>query len=454
MSPPYRPRHGTAATCRARPATSWRLGSQPVLVAIALGAAAVGWWPVVVALRAPQPPQLTAIVAHVCGMLAGYGVLVMIALMSRAPALERGVGADVLARWHRWGGPAVIGLILVHAVAAVAAWAQSRQEGLLTALWHVLRLPWLIAATVGTLVLIAVAVGSVRAVRRRLSYETWHALHLLTYVAAALSFMHELAGPDMAGHRLLQITWALLYTHVFALLLRHRVMAPLRHFTRHRLQVVAVVPEGPGVVSLEIAGQHLTELRAEPGQFFRWRFLTPDNWRTAHPFSLSAPPTDNRLRLTVKALGDGSARLLDVAVGTWVVAEGPYGAMTAARRSRRDVLLIAGGVGITPMRALFETMPLAPGQDLSLIYRARGPEHLLFRWELDQIARRRGARVYYLLGSDPLSLSAPALLRLVPNLARRDVYLCGPPGMSDAVRRALRDTGLSPEYLHEERFAF
>lgn len=241
---------------------------------------------------------------------------------------------------------------------------------------------------------------------------------------------------------------------MFALLLRHRVLAPLRHFTRHRLQVVAVVPEGPGVVSLEIAGQHLSELRAEPGQFFRWRFLTPDNWRTAHPFSLSAPPTDNRLRLTVKALGDGSARLLDVAVGTWVVAEGPYGAMTAARRSRRDVLLIAGGVGITPMRALFETMPLAPGQDLSLIYRARGPEHLLFRWELDQIARRRGARVYYLLGSDPLSLSAPALLRLVPNLARRDVYLCGPPGMSDAVRRALRATGLSPKYLHEERFAF
>jgi RNA polymerase sigma-B factor len=110
------------------------------------------------------------------------------------------------------------------------------------------------------------------------------------------------------------------------------------------------------------------------------------------------------------------------------MAEGPYGAMTAARRTRRDVLLIAGGVGITPMRALFETLPLAPGQDLTLLYRARNPEDLVFRHELDQVARYRGARVHYLLGADPGCLSAPAPLRLFPNLTQRDVYLCGSPG--------------------------
>jgi ferredoxin-NADP reductase len=246
----------------------------------------------------------------------------------------------------------------------------------------------------------------------------------------------------------------LLYTHVFGLLLRHRVLTPLRQAARHRLRVTAVVPEGPGVVSIEVQGQHLSELQAEPGQFFRWRFLTPDNWLTAHPFSLSAPPSGTHLRLTVKSLGNGSARLQDVAVGTWVVAEGPYGAMTADRRTRRDVLLIAGGVGITPMRALFETLPLLPGQDLTLLYRARGPEHVLFHRELEEIARSRGARVQFLLGPDPDCLSARGLLRVVPNLPQRDVYLCGPPGMADAVRTGLRDAGLPPEYLHEERFAF
>ncbi|HEX6357930.1 ferredoxin reductase family protein [Actinophytocola sp.] len=424
-----------------------------LLWTIWLGAIAVTVWPVVVALRGPQPLEPLVLVAHVCGMLAGYGVLVLLALMSRAPALERGIGADMLARWHGRGGRIVILLILVHAWTAVESWARSRQEDLLLALWHVLGLPGLLAAAVGTVALLAVGVVSVRFARRRMSYEAWHTLHLLTYLGVALAFPHELAGTDLAGYLPLQIGWALLYTHVFALLLRHRVLTPLRQATRHRLRVAAVVPEAPGVVSIVVRGQHLEELRAEPGQFFRWRFLCPDNWRTAHPFSLSAPPTDNCLRLTIKALGEGSTRLQEIAIGTWVVAEGPYGAMTAARRTRRDVLLIAGGVGITPMRTLFETLPLAPGQDMILLYRARTADDVLFGYELEQIARRRGARLRFLLGDDSNGLSAATLLRHAPGLAERDVYLCGPPAMAAAVRGSLRDAGLPTRYLHEERFA-
>jgi predicted ferric reductase len=425
-----------------------------LLWAIGLGAAVVGGWPLVVAFQGPAPLQITVLLAHVCGMLAGYAVVVLLGLMSRTPALERGIGADVLARWHARGGRIVIGLIVVHAVAATTAWAQSRQEGALLALWHVLRLPWLMAATVGTLSLLAVGLASARAARRRLSYETWHTLHLLTYAGVALSFVHELAGPDLTGHRLLQIGWALLYTYVFALVLLFRVLTPLRQATRHRLRVAAVVPEGTGVVSIVVEGRHLTELRAEPGQFFRWRFLTPDTWRTAHPFSLSAPAADDRLRLTVKALGEGSANLQGIPVGTWIVAEGPYGAMTAARRTRRNVLLIAGGVGITPMRTLFETLPVLPGQDLALLYRARDPEQLIFRHELEQIAYRRGARLHYLVGDAAGALSAYGLRRLVPDLVERDVYMCASPRMSDAVRASLDEAGLPPGRLHEERFAF
>jgi ferredoxin-NADP reductase len=231
-------------------------------------------------------------------------------------------------------------------------------------------------------------------------------------------------------------------------------MTPLRQAARHRMRVAAVVPEGPGVVSIEVEGQHLEELRVKSGQFFRWRFLTPDLWATAHPFSLSAAPTTTRLRLTVKALGQGSMRLQELAVGTWVVTEGPYGAMTKARRTRDDVLLIAGGVGITPMRALFETIPLSRSQDLTLIYRARTADDLLFREELDEIAWRRGAHVRYLLGERPDCLTASSLRLLVPNLARRDVYMCGPPKMTEAVRVALHEAGLSDDFIHEERFAF
>ena len=101
--------------------------------------------------------------------------------------------------------------------------------------------------------------------------------------------------------------------------------------------------------------------------------------------------------------------------GTWVLAEGPHGAMTAERRTRRDVLLIAGGVGITPMLTLFESLPLGPGQDLLLLYRARSEQDLIFQRELDQIAQQRGARVRYLIGPD-IDLSPSALRSLVPGL--------------------------------------
>jgi len=424
-----------------------------VSTALLFGALALGVWPVVLAVAGPGL-SLFATLAHVCGMLAGYGVLVLLFLQSRWPPLERGVGSDVLARWHARAGRAVIGLILVHAWAAIAGWSQSRGEGLLTGAWQVLLMPALPAATIGTGLMVVVAAMSARFARRRLRHETWHGMHLLMYLAVALSFAHMLAGPDLTGHLALQIGWALAYTHVFALVLRHRVITPLRQAARHRLRVAEVRVEGPGAVSIHVEGQHLEELRAEPGQFFRWRFLTPDHWLNAHPFSLSAPPTPTRLRLTVKALGDGSRDLQDLPVGTWVVAEGPYGAVTPGVRTRRNVLLVAGGVGITPMRALFETIPLHRGEDLLLLYRARTAEDLLFRGELDAIAASRGARVVYLLGNDRTSLTAAGLARLVPDLVERDVYMCGPAGLSDAVRAALRTAGLPAEQLHEERFAF
>jgi ferredoxin-NADP reductase len=266
--------------------------------------------------------------------------------------------------------------------------------------------------------------------------------------------MHQLGGPDLAGHPVLQIFWALLYCHTFGLVFLHRLLAPVRLAHRHRLRVVAVESEAPGVVSIVLDGQHLEELHAEPGQFFRWRFLTPDTWQTAHPFSLSAAPTPDRLRLTVKSLGDGSRVLQQVDVGTWVVAEGPYGVMTAARRTRRHVLLVAGGVGITPLRALFESIPLAPGQDLLLLYRARRREDLVFRDELDRLAELRQARVIYLLGDSADHLSSITLRHLVPHLTQRDVFMCGPTRMASAVRAALAEAGLPPEQLHEERFAW
>ena len=448
---------------RARADASWHPPRRPaepvaarraelIVTAAVAGAVVAAGWPIVLGWNAAGPLVLVPLVAHVAGMLAGYGVLVLVGMMARVPVLEHGIGADRMTRWHRHIARAVMALIVVHAWAATESWASSRHQSTATALRSVLGLPGLVAATIGTVVLVVVAVASIRLARRRLSYERWHAVHLLAYVGVALAFTHQLAGPDLAGHRALQVGWALMYVGVFGLVVHHRVLTPLRRAQRHRMRVTAVTPESRDVVSIDIAGFHLDELDAQAGQFFRWRFLAPDHWRNAHPFSLSAAPTNSRLRLTVKALGDGSTGLQLIEPGTWVVAEGPYGAMTPRRRTRADVLLIAGGVGITPIRALFEALPLGAGQDLTLLYRTR-PDGIVFRQELDAIARRRGAHVHYLV--DERTTFSPAMLVwFAPNLVERDVYLCGPPGMTDAVRTALRTAGLPPEQLHEERFGW
>jgi ferredoxin-NADP reductase len=324
------------------------------------------------------------------------------------------------------------------------------------ALRDLLGLPGLLAATVGTALFLGIGLASAQRVRRRLSYERWHALHLGTYLAAGLAFIHQLAGPDLAGRPAVQVAWGLLYAYAYGLVLRYRLVAPLQQALRHRLRVLRVIPEGDGVVSIVIGGRHLDELGAEAGQFFRWRFLSGGIWRSAHPFSLSAPPGGDTLRITVKALGEGSRRLQALRRGTFVLAEGPYGALTARRRTQRSVLLVAGGIGITPMRALFETLP-GPGAHLTLLYRASSERDVIFRAELDAIARRRGARVIYLVGpsSDPANALTPAALqRLVPGLSHHDVYLCASPGLAGAMRAALHGAGLPRRRLHEEVFVF
>jgi len=421
-------------------------------VLIALGALAAAW---------PVRPSATAggtgisgdvVVAHVSGMLAGYGAVVLVALMSGWPVIEQAFGVDALARWHARGGRLVMALVVVHACAATAVWARLRGIDAGRAVVEVVRMPGVAAAVVALLLLLTVAWTSIRRARRRVRYETWHGLHLLSYVAVAAAFVHQLAGPDLAGHRVVQVGWSLLYTGVFALVVQYRLLVPVRAAMRHRLRVATVVAEGGDTVSITVGGHRLDELRAQPGQYFRWRFLTPDTWRSAHPFSLSAPPQPDAFRVTVTALGDTTRALQSVEPGTWVVAEGPYGILTERRRTRRDVVLIAGGVGIAPMRALFETLSVPPGGDLLLLYRTGDAEHALLGDELDRLALRAGARLEYLTQGGGGEVTAASLLGRVPDLVSRDVYVCGPPDMTRTLMADLTRAGLPRAQLHAEGY--
>jgi len=309
--------------------------------------------------------------------------------------------------------------------------------------------PGMITATVGTGLLLAVVATSYVIVRRRLRYEWWYAVHLLAYAGIALAWFHEIpTGNELVLDTVAADYWRALYVATLALLVGFRVVAPLVKAFRYRLRVAEVVEEGPGVVSIRMTGRRLDRLHARPGQFFQWRFL--DRWWTAHPFSLSEAPDGRSLRITVKALGDHTAAFASVPVGTRVLAEGPFGVFTDARRRTGKRLLLAGGIGITPVRALVEH----PGDDDVVVYRAIREDELVLRGELEEL----GVAVHYVVGDHAAPggdrlLSPDHLLELVPDIAERDVYLCGPPGMTDAVLRNVRAAGVPRRNVHVERFA-
>ncbi|MFG2252391.1 ferredoxin reductase family protein [Streptomyces mirabilis] len=393
---------------------------------------------------------------RIAGLLCGYSCAVLVALMARVPLLERRIGSDRVARWHAMAGRYTVSLLVAHVTLILFGYAAQDGTGIVhETLSVVFDYPDMLKATTGTLILFAVGITSARAARRRISHEFWYYLHLLTYVAVFLTFFHQLAlGSDFVADTAAQAAWYVLYLGTAALVVWFRLLVPVRLNLRHKLRVESVYREAPGVFSIVVRGERLDELNAQAGQFFRWRFLSDGMRWTSTPYSLSAPPRPDRMRITVKALGDHSAAMGLLRPGTRVWAEGPYGALTAERHTGRKALLIAGGVGITPLRALFETLPGEPG-DVTLLYRASTAEDLALGAELEAIAQWRGARVLYAVnGADGTRprFTAESLRASVPGLAGHDVYLCGPPAMARDLYGALRAAGVPDRRIHHESF--
>jgi predicted ferric reductase len=401
-------------------------------------------------------------VGRLAGLVSADLLLAQVLLMARVPWIERTYGQDRLARWHRLVGLTSFNLMLAHVALVTVGYAGTGHMHVVAQAWQlVTTYPGMLLATAGFAALVMVVVTSVRAARRRLRYESWHLLHLYAYLGVGLSLPHELwTGADFVSSGLARAYWWTAYGVAAGSVLVFRLGQPAWRSLYHRIEVDRVVGEAPGVVSVYLRGRHLDRLPIRAGQFFLWRFLDGPGWSRAHPYSLSAAPRRDQLRITVKALGDGSARVAALRPGTKAIIEGPYGQLVAARRRTRGVTLLACGIGITPLRALLDELP--PRQTV-LLYRARSDTDLIFRAELEQFAVRRGVRVWYLLGPRPgrrswLPAGYPAdhqaLRDLVPDIARRDVYLCGPDDWMDVAHSAARRAGVPDERIHVERFTW
>jgi predicted ferric reductase len=400
------------------------------------------------------------------GLVSADLLLIQVLLMARIPWVERAYGQDLLARRHRVVGFASFNLMLAHVVLITLGYAALGHTGVLGQAWElVVSYPGMLLATASLALFFLVVGTSIRAARRRLRYESWHLIHLYAYVGVGLALPHEIwTGADFTGSQAARTYWWGLYGLAAGSVLLFRLALPAWRTLRHGLVVDKVVREAPGVFSVYIRGRQLDRMPVRAGQFLTWRFLTGRGWSRGNPYSISAAPNGRRLRITVKVLGDGSADVVRLRRGTRAVVEGPYGALTADVRTAPRVTLLASGIGVTPLRALFEELDYAPGEAV-LIYRASTEADFLFRDELDQIAKVRGARVIYLPGhraSRPSWLPAQyahlrdhvALLRLVPEIANSDVFICGSDPWIDAAHDAARRAGVPMRQIHQERFAW
>lgn len=379
------------------------------------------------------------------GLLGALLSLAMLLLLARVPVLGE-VPLDRVIAWHRRTGVACVALLVAHTGLITAGYALQdgsplgREIGRLLGDYSGVAL-----GTVGLALLVAVAVTSAGAARRRLSGRAWHTIHLTAYLGIALGFSHQLAtGHEFARQPVARAYWWGLYAVVAAAVVGTRVIRPVFvSLARHRLRVLAVHDEAPGVVSIEIGGCRLERLPAQSGQFLYWRFLAPGQWQRARPYSLSRAPDGQTLRITVKGPAPRP--------GTRVIAEGPAGGLTRGARTRPSVAMIAGGVGIAPIRALLEDMP---ARDIAIVYRATDPRTVLFRGELDELAKRRGATLHYVIGDRAAdgALSPERLRALIPDLADRDVFVCGPASMTAAARASLRAAGVPRRQIVAEGF--
>ncbi|WP_439659125.1 ferredoxin reductase family protein [Lentzea sp. HUAS TT2] len=387
------------------------------------------------------------------GLHAALILMFQLLLVARLPWLDRRIGMDRLTVWHRWTGFTLLWTVLTHATIVVLGYATLDGVSMGKTFVALAGVPASLLGMLAATTIVVIGVVSTRAIRRRLQYETWHGLHLLLYLALGLAFVHQLLETTTFKSSVFaMVYWWALWLFAFGSLVAGRIVTPLILNARHQFRVAAVVPESPDAVSVYVTGQGLDRLRARSGQFCIWRFPGHRHWWLANPFSLSAEPDGRTLRLTAKAVGKGSAGLRTLRVGTRVFVEGPYGAFTSLHRTRPGVLLIAGGVGVTPIRALLQEH--VPG-DFVVLYRVRDEREAVLLNELRQLVAARRGRLHLLTGrtgQGARPFEPGALQQLVPDVVARDVYVCGPPAMTAAVLDGLRRLNVPNSQVHAEKF--
>lgn len=405
----------------------------------------------------------------ISGLVATAAMCVLVILSARVPFIDRALGQPRATALHsRFGNWVVIGL-LAHTLflligyglrAGISPWQQ------LVEWWQGAEGMVLAVISLGSVAVLGLT--SVLIVKRRLAYELWHGVHLLSYIVVAASIPHQFALGTLFNRSTVSfIYWVGLLAVTGLVVLVFRVIRPLVNSRRADLRVSRVEQVSPAVVNIYMQGNvHLADgarggLVVQPGQYFHFRFWQAGLWWHQHPFSVSGGGA-GWVRITVRNLGKGSAALFGLRPGTRVGVQGPYGIFTEQARQQDGLVLIGAGVGIAPIRSLVEHARVVPGK-AAVICRASSQVDLILQDEIAQICAARGVQLINLVGRRgwdtngkqlfmPRGYEAWNLNDIVPFVAQSDVYMCGPGGCMDAARQLVVAAGTPREQIHEERF--
>ena len=289
--------------------------------------------------------------------------------------------------------------------------------------------------------------------RERMGFRRWFATHLASYVILPAMFVHSfLLGPTIQGTGLRAYWWVLCV--LVAALLVHRLAHKLGAASaRYHVVSARTVADETTEIVLQADDRPLL---AAPGQFVYVRHSTSEN---AHPYSVSAYDEQaNLLGVTVADAGPQSGRLQDAAEGDSLLIDGPYGIFTRpARATDLPIAMIAGGIGITPFRRLWQQLEADATREAALFYGNEKYTNIAYRDELDALTH---VKVIHVLNDEPDHdgetgfVNLDVLKRHLSGDVTDHVYLlCGPPPMVYALEDELTEAGVPAEQIRHEVFA-
>ncbi|OGI41798.1 MAG: hypothetical protein A2150_01520 [Candidatus Muproteobacteria bacterium RBG_16_64_11] len=380
----------------------------------------------------------------------------MFVLTARFRWMAPAFGIDIVYYFHRWVAVLAFGLVLAHPLLLIGV------EPLLVeylkpgAPWHMLAGAAALAA-LGVLV-----VSSLWRKRLHLHYDAWRRLHALVAVlAVGLAIAHVIGVDYYVGAPGKGALWTALAVSWLALLLHVRIVRPA-WLLRRPYTVVGVQAERGDAWTLTIEPSGHDGLRFQPGQFV-WRSLGRSPFAMQeHPFSIAtSAERPARIGLTIKCLGDFTARIQDALPGQRAYVDGPFGAFSVDLHPAPGYVFIAGGIGIAPILGMLRT--LADRHDrrpLTLFYAYKNLERLTAYEDLEALRARLDLRIVYVLFEPPPAwrgesgcLTKAIVQRHLPAGYREQMFfICGPTAMTDLTEKILAELGVPIGRVHTELF--